>query len=88
MNRIIDTVTDTFKGLWSNSSVVAPSPPQTEEEKVQIEGYHIASDRAANKTLILVKESNKYWKTQWFNDSTTTYKSPPLPLGEIFVKHN
>ncbi len=85
MNRIIDNIADTFKGLLFN---VPKSAPTISEEKLHIEGYHIVSDPIAHKTLILVKESDKYWKTQWFNDSTTVCKSPRLPLNAIFIGRN
>jgi hypothetical protein len=80
MNRIIDTISESFKSIWPSS--LSPA------EKQLVEGYHISSDAATNKTLVLVKHSDKFWKTEWFDNTTTTYRAPPLPLNEIFVKRN
>jgi len=57
-------------------------------EMKEIEGYLMFVDSTNNKTLLLVKENEKSWKTQWFNNNENTYKSPPLPLNEIFNKRN
>lgn len=57
-------------------------------QKGEVEGYLMYSDSTNNKTLLLVKENEKSWKTKWFNNNENTYKSPSLPLNEIFNKRN
>jgi hypothetical protein len=55
------------------------------EKKQAIEGYLMSSDTANNRTLLLVKEGDKSWRTQWFNDKETMYISPSVPLSNIFT---
>lgn len=82
MNYIINNITETFKGLW------APPPSQsiTAQEKRLIEGYHMSTDAANDKTLVLVKHGDNFWKTEWFDNSTTAYRAPILSLNELFCK--
>jgi hypothetical protein len=63
---------DKFKGLWYG------------ESKCQIEGYMIMSDSTNSKTLLLIKDGEKSWKTKWFSDSQTNYIAPVEPLSSIF----
>jgi hypothetical protein len=100
MNRIIDNITDKFKSIWPSSlpasavsaapvvsaASVAPAPLHIQEKQF-IEGYHMSSDVTNNKILVLVKHSDKFWKTEWFDNSTMTYRAPVLPLNELFAKH-
>jgi hypothetical protein len=57
-------------------------------QKSEVEGYLMYSDSTNNRTLLLVKENNQSWKTQWFSNTENSYKSPQLPLNEIFNKRN
>ena len=89
MNRIIDNITEKFKSIWPSSlpASVAPTPLPIQEKQL-IEGYHMSSDVANDKTLVLVKHSDKFWKSEWFDNTTTTYRAPVVPLNELFAKHN
>lgn len=71
---MISSLIDKFKGLWSG------------EGKREVEGYLIMSDNTNNKTLLLVKDSEKSWKTKWYNDDKNIYKVPNEPLTSIFNK--
>jgi len=73
MSFLIGSIIDMFKGLWNK-----------EEKKTEMEGYIILHDSITNKTLLLVKNSENSWKTNWFNDIEYTYKTPDLPLFKIF----
>ena len=42
------------------------------------------TDSSNKKTLLLIKDTEKCWKTQWYNDNHNTYKAPTLPLSSIF----
>jgi hypothetical protein len=72
---MISDLINKFKGLWYGS-----------ESKGEVEGYMIMSDSTTNKSLLLIKDGEKSWKTKWFNDNQTTYKAPVAPLSTIF-KH-
>jgi hypothetical protein len=74
MSALIDAVIDRIKGLWVS------------DKKADIEGYLIMNDGTKNKSLLLVKDGEKSWKTKWFNNNENTYKAPTIPLTEIFVK--
>lgn len=69
---MISSVIDKFKDLWYG------------EAKEEVEGYLIMADSTTNKSLLLVKNSEKSWKTQWFNDTTNNYKTPSKSLHTIF----
>jgi hypothetical protein len=104
MNRIIDNITEKFKSIWpsslpvSTASTVSTTPvvstasvaptPLPIQEKQFVEGYHMSSDITNDKTLVLVKHSDKFWKTEWFDNSAMAYRAPVLPLNELFAKHN
>jgi hypothetical protein len=51
--------------------------------KNTVEGYLIFF--TIDKSLVLVKENDRYWKTKWFNNNENIYKSPIIPLNEIFL---
>lgn len=71
----MDTVSnliDKFKGLWFN------------ESRQEVEGYMIMSDNTNNRTLLMIKENEKSWKTKWFNNSENKFKVPTEPLNKIF----
>jgi hypothetical protein len=76
MSVLIGSIVDKLKGLWLNP-----------EKKREVEGYLILSDNTSNKTLLLVKEGEKYWKTSWYDNTEYIYKSPQLALNELFNKH-
>ena len=74
MSSLFKMVIDKFTNLWS-------SP-----RRIEVEGYLITSDSANNKSLLLVKDGDKSWRTKWFNDNDNTYKAPVVPLNNIFSK--
>lgn len=51
--------------------------------KNEVEGYLIFF--TIEKSLLLVKENDRYWKTKWFNNNENIYKSPVKSLNEIFL---
>ncbi len=69
---MINQLIDKFKGLWYG------------ESKEEVEGYMIMSDSTNSKTLLLIKEGEKSWKTMWFSDTNHTYKAPVAPMTTIF----
>jgi hypothetical protein len=71
---MISQLVDKFKGLWYD------------ESKGEVEGYMIMSDSTNSKTLLLIKEGEKSWKTKWFSDNQTIYKAPLEPISLIFRK--
>lgn len=75
MSALVYSVIDKLKGLWIG---------QSQEQKTEIEGYLMLSDSTNNKTLLLVKEGEKSWKTKWFTDNEHSYKAPTVPVSEIF----
>jgi hypothetical protein len=64
-----------FKGLWYG------------EQNKEVEGYLIMTDSTSNKTLLLVKDGEKSWKTKWFNNNQNTFKAPSQHLGTVFNNH-
>jgi hypothetical protein len=70
--RMISSLVDKFKGLWYG------------ESKAEVEGYMIMSDTTNNRTLLMVKDSEKSWKTKWYDNGNNSYKSPDKPLNAIF----
>jgi inorganic pyrophosphatase len=72
MSFVTDLI-DTFKGLWYG------------ESKEEIEGYLIMNDSTNNKTMLLVKDGEKSWKTKWFNNNQMIHKVPIEPLQHIFA---
>ena len=52
--------------------------------RIEVEGYLIFNDSINNKSLLLVKDGEKSWRTKWFNDSENRYKAPVVPLNNIF----
>ena len=96
MNRIIDNITENFKSIWpsyipasasasASTASVAPTPLPIQEKQF-IEGYNMSSDVTNDKMLVLVKHTDKFWKTEWFDNTTTTYRAPTLSLNELFCK--
>jgi hypothetical protein len=71
MQTISDLV-ERFKGLWYG------------ESKQEIEGYHIMTDNINNRSLVMVKESEKSWKTKWFNNEENNFTAPKEPITKIF----
>jgi hypothetical protein len=69
---MISSLIDKFKGLWYGERIS------------EVEGYCIMSDTTNKKTLLLVKDNEKSWKTKWYNDNHNTYKAPTLPLSTVF----
>lgn len=69
---MISGLIDKFKGLWYG------------DVKREVEGYLIMSDSTNNKTLLLIKDGEKSWKTKWYNNNENTYKAPTQPLSSVF----
>jgi hypothetical protein len=72
MNEFIDYMVQEFKHMWW------PSP--------EIEGHIISKDEKQGRTLLLVKENDRMWKTIWCNDSEFKYKTPDEKLNSIFSR--
>jgi hypothetical protein len=53
----------------------------SEAPKKEVEGYLMSS--TPDKTQLLVKKGDKYWKTEWFNNSEHTFKSPTSSINSI-----
>jgi hypothetical protein len=68
----VANLVEKFKGLWYG------------ESKQEVEGYVIMTDSGKNKTLCLAKNGEKSWKTEWFNNDSTTFKIPTKPIKNIF----
>ena len=68
----VENVINRFKGLWFNKS------------KQEIEGYIIMSDTINNRTLLMIKENEKSWKTKWFNNIENNFKVPSEPFNKLF----
>lgn len=56
--------------------------------KTEVEGYILVSDLKTNQSQVLVKEGKNSWRTRWFSNETTNYKTPLTPLSEVFVQRN
>jgi hypothetical protein len=72
MQTIADLI-KSFKGLLFNES--------TQE----VEGYMIMTDDINNRSLLMVKENEKSWKTKWFSNSENNFKVPTEPLNKLFI---
>ena len=69
----VSNLIDKFKGLWYG------------ESKKEVEGYLIMSDNINNRTLLMIKDNEKSWKTKWFNNVENTYKVPNEPFNKLFM---
>jgi len=49
-----------------------------------ITGYVLMSDSDKNKSLVLVKENDKYWKTQWIENNKIVNSLPSNKLETVF----
>ncbi len=49
-----------------------------------ITGYVLMNDSDKNKSLVLVKENDKYWKTKWVENSKITNELPSNKLETVF----
>ena len=72
MNDAINAIIDRFTGLFT-------------KEKVDVEGYLMLKDSTTNKTQLLVKDGEKSWKMKWFDDTQYTYKTPSMPITQVFM---
>jgi hypothetical protein len=52
--------------------------------KKEVEGYIILNDSKSSKTLLLIKNGERSWRTKWFNDNEYIYKAPLQQLSTIF----
>jgi hypothetical protein len=71
--KLFDNLINKFKELFYK------------ESKYEIEGYTIMTDSTTDKTLVLIKNGEKSWRTKWFNNNETIYKTPSQPLHTIFI---
>ena len=53
--------------------------------KKTIECHVISSNKSTNRSLVLAKKGERYWKTEWYNDNQVVYKVPSVNLNTIFV---
>jgi hypothetical protein len=67
-----------FKKMWHESD----KENDKESDKENVEGYILSKDD--NKTLLLVKDGEKSWKTKWFNTDKINLKSPDKNMETIF----
>ena len=73
MSSVLKMLIDKFTGLWL--------PP-----RIEVEGYIIFNNSTNTKSLLLVKDGEKSWKMKWFDDNENIYKTPVVPLNNIFSK--
>jgi hypothetical protein len=52
--------------------------------KEDLEGYFLMTDNKTNKSLVLVKNSENTWKTEWLDKSVPVNK-PTEQLNSIFI---
>jgi hypothetical protein len=64
---------DKIKELWYGQS-----------ENLVETGYTLLNDNTNNKTLILKKENDLYWKTKWVDHTSVTINTPSTPIVNIF----
>ncbi len=57
------------------------------ETKQEVEGYILMSDKLNNRTLIMVKENEKCWRTKWFNNANN-FIVPKESITKIFISNN
>lgn len=53
-----------------------------EGDKV-IEGYVLMNDEKNAKSYVMVKQDNKYWKTEWISNSAISVKNPDKSLNDV-----
>jgi hypothetical protein len=84
--QTIDRLINSFKNLWyyktdnNNNNNISNNKVME-----NIEGYVLMQDTKSNKTLLMIKDSEKSWKTQWFNDNEVNYKFMNEPLSNVFI---
>ncbi len=70
----MDKLIDKFKSFW------------TCEKKNAVEGYVLFRDASSNRTNVMVNEGKNYWRSKWYDNKTTTFKTPSSPISDIFIK--
>lgn len=73
MSGIINYIINKFNWFWS-------------KQKIEIEGYLMLKDSTTNKTKLLIKEGNNFWKASWYKDEQHTYKEPIQSIHSLFMK--
>ena len=56
-------------------------------EQDSVEGYILMNDDKSNKSLVMVKKDDTYWKTEWISKTDTTIKTPKDSFASV-VKSN
>lgn len=52
--------------------------------KEVITGYTLMTDNKQEKILVLIKNNENSWKTQWFQTKAIKLNTPELPIEYIF----
>lgn len=67
----MEYIINKIKSMWSTTNK-------------DIDGYFLMEDNKTNKSLVLVKNNEKSWKTEWIDKSITVNK-PDKNLNTIFM---
>jgi hypothetical protein len=70
----MDLLINRLKGLLWNKTV--------------IEGYILSEDIDKKLSLVLVKDSDKSWRTKWLNNSEYEIKLPKQSISQVFLPNN
>jgi hypothetical protein len=76
LNNILENVRSKLSYLFVTNSA----------NKTEVEGYMIYEDSVNNRTLLLVKNSDKCWQTKWFNNNENTFNIYKAPVHTIFAE--
>ena len=52
----------------------------------KIDGYILMIDDKNNKTFVLVKNGDNFWKTEWVNNKQIKINQPAEPISSIFKR--
>ena len=50
----------------------------------KVEGYLLQNNEETNKSLVLVKTSERCWTAKWFDNKVSIYNSPSTQITHIF----
>ncbi len=60
----------------------------SQDTEDDITGYVLMNNNDNVKSLVLVKENDKYWKTKWIESSKITNELPAKNLDTVFSPTN
>lgn len=75
LNNIVENVRSKLSHLFVTNSV----------NKTEVEGYLLYKDSTNNRTLLLVKNSERCWQTKWFDDNENSYNLNQQSVNTIFA---